>query len=30
MPQVASGAYFVVLRDGYGNKIGAGAVFIKP
>jgi hypothetical protein len=27
---VASGAYFVVLRDGYGNRIASAGVFIKP
>jgi hypothetical protein len=28
-PQLASGGYVVVLRDGYGNLIGTGRVFIR-
>ncbi len=27
---VASGSYFVVLRDGYGNKIAAAGIFVQP
>jgi hypothetical protein len=27
---VSSGAYYVVLRDGYGNRLASAGVFIKP
>ncbi len=29
VPNFSAGAYFVVLRDGYGNKLGAGKIIIR-
>ncbi len=28
VPNLSTGAYIVVLRDGYGNKLGAGTLFV--
>ncbi len=28
-PNLSAGAYIVVLRDGYGNKLGAGTLYIR-
>ena len=30
LKNAASGIYFVVLRDAYGTKLGAGKAFVKP
>ncbi len=29
VPNLSAGAYIVVLRDGYGNKLGAGTLFVN-